>query len=132
MVGYGFGSDYEFGIAFDYLKSSTAGTVNGAVYDVWGELLYVALGTHANALYLGPKLGRGSVNNGTSTTDSTLFGGVIGKRFELFGSVSYDPNFSIIFSKSDAGTSNPDFRFISKRIITAFFIYFYLEYAHWK
>jgi hypothetical protein len=96
---------------FNSTVSSTAGSASMTLTE-YGGVLYYAFGSHKSAFYLGPRIGVQSVNDGTTTTSSTYYGATVGKRFEIAGPVSFDPNASVSFIKDDTGTSDPRFRIV--------------------
>ena len=118
-VGHSIGSFELFALA-SYIRTSIEGLlpISSSEFDI--QLVDALVGGHADALYVGPRIGFRNSDNGVSTSTTTLFGGVIGKRFELGGAVSYDPNFSIMFAHDSQGFVFPAYHFVPLELTLVF------------
>lgn len=110
-IGYGLGS-FELLLLGSYMGASASGSATyAAEADV--QLNFTLIGDHANAFYIGARVGDQFINTGSSSTSSTLVGGVIGKRFQFgSGPVCYDPRVAIISTSTSAGLTSPTVQFV--------------------
>lgn len=119
-VGHSIGSSFELMLFGTYYSQSGTTTESTSVIEVVGQLNFVMLGSNAEALYVGGRVGY-DMNTVASVSSSYLiFGGVLGKRLQISGPVSYDPNFSVTFTTSSAGSVGPNYHFVPLQLTLVF------------
>jgi hypothetical protein len=119
-VGHSLGQSFELILLGSYFSQSASGTSSSDL-EIDGELNFVIAGNHASALYVGA-IGGANIASGSggASATTTIFGGRLGKRFELLGPVSYEPNAAVLFNDSAAGISSPDLRFVPLQFTLVF------------
>jgi len=114
-VGHSLGSHLELLALVNYAQAGS-GATGVTTLGLDGQLDVVLGASHSDAFYVG---GRGGLTNtqvsGVKTSGSE-FGAVVGKRFALSPSVSYDPNVAYLFT----GGNDTDLRIVPLQL-TVFF-----------
>lgn len=119
-AGHSLGESFELMLFGTYYYQTGTATSTTSVLEVVGQINFVAYGSHAEALYLGGRFGYDMSTSAGVSSSYLLFGGVLGKRFEISGPVSYDPTFSVNFTTSSDGSVGPNYHLVPLQLTLVF------------
>jgi hypothetical protein len=111
-VGHSIGDSLELLLFARYLSAKTEEFAATSQSDAGVQLNWTLIGSHLDAFYLGARAGSRSTKTPSLSASSFFFGDVLGKRISLGSVVSFDPEVSATWYRTDGSISSPAFQFI--------------------
>ena len=107
-IGHSLGEEFEVLLLGSYTSINTDLLPSNSLGEIDVQFNWVLMSDHANALYVGPKVGDRFANRLGVQSSAIVFGGALGKRFSIGGGmVSFSPEISALFVDQSGVVSTP-------------------------